>query len=433
MRVLIAFCLGVTTLISAQQTGPLSTARVSHGRPAQFENQFLSIQLLPGWNVAKSFDQALNLVHGKYLLSIDPVFTHASGVIGGRFSEFASGKPSIDAVMRDVDQPAGGGECSQWPPDRMVVSKAIVLINLYTDSSRPEIGCVFPSSGEPAWFGSYFSGEGSETDYAITLTYDTHDVNTLPKKGASDLKFVFGQVAEMLKTLQLKPPIVISRVDPESASPGATVTVYGSGFNLFHEAFAVQFSDFANSPMPPPAVAADGKSLTFEVPPSINTMSCEAGRIEVAEFCLPTPANHVNINDCPPSPYRQTNFCGIPTPPGRYQVWVTATSSTIRSNSVPFAVRAAKPGPVSIVLLYPNYLVSPGEMITVRGGGFTLIGNTVHIGSAAVKDITSPDGTTISFQAPAPAESSLMPGTHTYEAWVSNANGQSNPISFGYR
>src|ERR1035437_5361809 len=88
----------------------------------EFENQHLKIRLSPGWTVAVSGDQVLNLVRGKYILSIDPIFTHASGIIGGRFSECGSGKQSIEAVMANVDQPAGGFECAKIPADAIAVS-----------------------------------------------------------------------------------------------------------------------------------------------------------------------------------------------------------------------------------------------------------------------------------------------------------------------
>jgi hypothetical protein len=80
-----------------------------------------------------------------------------------------------------------------------------------------------------------------------------------------------------------------------------------------------------------------------------------------------------------------------------------------------------------------NYLVSEGDAITVRGDGFTSSGNTVQIGSATVTNVSSPDGKTVTFQAPAPAGSSFIHGIRIYNAWVSNANGQSNSISFDYR
>lgn len=84
-------------------------------------------------------------------------------------------------------------------------------------------------------------------------------------------------------------------------------------------------------------------------------------------------------------------------------------------------------------LLYPNYLVSEGDTITVRGSGFTSTGNTIKIGSTVVTNLSSPDGKTITFQAPGPAGSSFIPGIRIYHASLSNANGQSNSISFDYR
>ena len=60
------------------------------------------------------------------------------------------------------------------------------LSNLYTDRSKSENGCTFPASGQSVWFGSIFCGEGSESEYAITLGYDTDNVNELPAKGSAD-------------------------------------------------------------------------------------------------------------------------------------------------------------------------------------------------------------------------------------------------------
>jgi hypothetical protein len=50
----------------------------------------------------------------------------------------------------------------------------------------------------------------------------------------------------MLKTLDLKPPLLISKANPPSAPPGATVTIYGSGFSVPNFNIAVSFSDFPN-------------------------------------------------------------------------------------------------------------------------------------------------------------------------------------------
>ena len=127
MRLLIALCLVAPTVLLAQHTSSLSHPEATQSYLTGFANQFLAIQIVPGWTVATSTGQTLILVRGKYLLSINPIFTHASGVIGGRFGEIVSGKPSIDAVMCHVNRPAGGFECSDWPLEAIVVSKEISL------------------------------------------------------------------------------------------------------------------------------------------------------------------------------------------------------------------------------------------------------------------------------------------------------------------
>jgi hypothetical protein len=100
---------------------------------------------------------------------------------------------------------------------------------------------------------------------------------------------------------------------------------------------------------------------------------------------------------------------------------------------VPFTIAEPKRSPVSISLIYPNYDVSAGDTITVRGSGFTSTGNTVKIGSAVLQDIPSADSKTITFEAPAPSGDSFIRSIRTYKASVSNSNGESNSITFDYR
>jgi hypothetical protein len=100
---------------------------------------------------------------------------------------------------------------------------------------------------------------------------------------------------------------------------------------------------------------------------------------------------------------------------------------------VAFAVVPPVAAPVLILLLYPNQFVSPGDIITVRGSGFAPTGNTVEIGSAVVGNLSSVDGKTITFQAPARSGESFIRGVRGYWASVSNANGKSNSIFFDYR
>jgi hypothetical protein len=184
--------------------------------------------------------------------------------------------------------------------------------------------------------------------------------------------------------------------------------------------------------MPPPAIAADGKSLTFKIPNSINTVSCQSSRVLIGGFCLPTPPDHVNINDCPQSSDGSPNFCGIPLSPGTYKISVQAEGSGVSSNSASLIVSPTRT-PVAITLLYPNSFVTSGNTITVHGVGFTPTGNTVKIGSSVVENIQSPDRDTITFQAPIPSGNSFDYGNRVYQASVSNSNGESNSISVDYR
>ena len=54
-------------------------------------------------------------------------------------------------------------------------------------------------------------------------------------------------------------------------------------------------------------------------------------------------------------------------PPAIYEISVAAEGSGVYSNPVRFTVAEPKRSPVSILLIYPNYLVSAGDTITVRG------------------------------------------------------------------
>lgn len=399
---------------------------VSSGRSRTFSNQFLTITILPGWTTRPA-DPTLDILHGKYILSINPIFSHASGITGGRFPEIAARMPSVDAVMKRVDQPAGGWVCSQ--ADTMNVSSTISGSNYYTDKSKAGNGCNFPLDPKPAWFGSFFGDRSVVTEHTITLSYDTTDVNKLPKRGSQELRAVFRDAVAMLKTLSLKPPVVITKVDPEAAPVGAVVTIYGSGFNIPDYHASLIFKELPDNSTPEPTVAPDGNSLTFLVPRSINMTSCQPGMIEVEGFCVPTPADHVEINDCPHS----VDFCGAPTTPGNYHIMINLAGTGVISNSVAFTVAPPAASQVAILLLYPNQLVSPGDMITVRGSGFAPAGNTVEIGSAVVGNLSSVNGKTITFQAPTPAGKSFIRGIRIYWASVSNADGRSNLISLEYK
>jgi hypothetical protein len=412
------------------QREPASGGKSNPGRGGRYENPLLSIKIARGWHVGASKDHTLNLTKGKYVLAIDPLFGHASGIIHGRFDEYIGGVRSVGVVMANVDHPAGGWECSQWPADKLKVTNDISLENLYTDGPKVGAGCSFPSSGKSVWFGSYQSGNSDYSEITITLTYDTSNVNELPVKDSRELARVFADVTRMLKTLRFKPPIVISRLSPQSGVPGATITVYGSGFDLFgpgSETLAA-ITDISVPLWAEADVADDGMSLTFEIPDTIDAVGCRLVRGE--KFCSPIPVNGVDINSCPLRDDGKVNYCGIAIPPGPHQVAVRM--GVIQSNAAPITITAPESTPVSISLIYPNLLVSQGDLITIRGKGFTPSENRVQVGDMIVDNIFSNDGETLTFRAPAQLGWAACKRFSACETSVSNAIGKSNSIKIEY-
>ncbi len=406
-----------------------SAAQTSPSR--QIDNRFVTMTILPGW-VSASRDQVLIVTRGKYVLRINPIFTHASGIQGGRFPEITSDMSGIGAVMRGVDQPAEGFECAETSSAAHASAAEAKLNSLYTDSSKTGNGCVFPDDGKSAWFGATAECV-DQAECTITLDYDADDVNALPKKDSAELKQVFGEVETMLRTLHFKQFFSIARVIPEAVAPGGIVTVYGTGFNIPGFPVTIGFNELRDTLVEAPKVAEDGRSLTFKAPVSLQMISCPSGKIEVSGWCVPIPPNHVDINDCPPNRDGSTNFCGVPIPAKMYHLYASLASAALETDEVPLKVKPSASGPVSILLLYPDFIIGPDQSIRVRGKGFTPTGNTVQIGSAVVKNVPSADGKTLVFRASKPAGATLLPHFPAFEAFVSNANGKSNSIVVSYR
>jgi hypothetical protein len=255
-------------------------------------------------------------------------------------------------------------------------------------------------------------------------------VNELLKKGSPHLTQVFKDVQTMLRTMELKPPLVISGIEPKTAQPGMAITIFGSGFNLPGNGVRPTLVRFPNLEMPP-TIATDGKSLTFVLPSSFSVSTCPPGYVNKDENCVVVPAGHDATNDCPRRSGDATNFCGMPLPPGTYELRIVG--SMVQSNRVDLLIKPPKPAPVLISMLYPSLGLDPDDTITVRGKGFTAIGNTVRIGSAQVNNVPSSDGTTLTFPAPMPAGNSVTPGLACYQASITNANGESNSIAVVYK
>lgn len=427
-RIFLFLCFVSATALPLKATQATVPAALPHSR--HFENPCMSLRVLRGWTMAppnplNGESCHLSVTKGHYVLAIDPIFGHASPVPGGRFNEIVGGQPSVDAVMGDVDLPAGGFECSLTPMPKIWVNRAITLANLYTDPAKAKgnkYGCHFPTEPSPVWFASFVSGEGPQSDYKITLTYDSADINALPRKDSPELAQVLDQVVGMLRTLVFKPPLEITRIVPSSAPAGATVTVYGHGFTLLGQGPAI-FEELRNSASLVTRVAPDGRSLTFVVPASITTMECPPGEIEMNGWCVAAPPGHIDINDCPTSGNQSAQLCSVPTPPATYHV-----SLWEGGNAVPFTLTASPPTSVSLLLLYPTAYVQPGDFATLRGSGFTPTGNTVHIGATLVQDLRSADGS-IRFAVPHVASS----GFKAFPVFVSNTKGVSNSLTLTYR
>ena len=199
-----------------------------------YENQYMKFTVLGGWVVSEAdtivfvdrtttVKPAVNNTKGDYILSVDPLYQHASGIVGGRFSELTRGLVSFELVMENIPKPAGGDECATIE-SRTIAGSLITLEDYYTarnsyryDADRPEteFPCHIPVDGVSAWFGSATSGAADEAfgrataptpsnEYAITLSYSTVDPNKLPKKGSQELNEIFDEVNSMLQTLRLK-------------------------------------------------------------------------------------------------------------------------------------------------------------------------------------------------------------------------------------
>ncbi len=425
-RVAVSILLFSATIAVTQNSSP---------RGRTFENQYLKMTILPGWTVISSPPE-VKVTHDKYVLTINSIYVHASGVEGGRFGEATAEMPSVTAVRADVEGPWGTTCAQDQPGQEIIVNAKMSLGNLYTDDTKANVdgGCKFPSDGKSAWFGALFVGEGSESEYTITLGYDTTDVNELPKKGTPKLTQVLNDVKTMLKTLELKPPVVVSRIEPKSARPGETIKVFGSGFNLPGNGVEPTFVKLPNLETSNPTISPDRKSLTFVIPTSISVSTCPLGYLQKDGFCVVEPAGHDETNDCPRRDGGSANFCGVPFPPGTYELQMSG--SMVQSNRVTLSVLPPKPTPISISMLYPNRGISPGESITVRGRGFTPTGNTVKIGNSVVSNVPSPNGETLAFQAPALSGADLITsGAYlkaSVQAFVENAKGNSNSIALDY-
>ncbi|KKW08479.1 MAG: Peptidoglycan-binding domain 1 protein [Candidatus Kaiserbacteria bacterium GW2011_GWA2_49_19] len=207
--------------------------------------------------------------------------------------------------------------------------------------------------------------------------------------------------------------VAISSLSVSAGPIGTSVTIYGSGFDpAYNNVY------FGNTPIPG-NVASNGNSLTFTVPASFNSNCSGYGCYLMNQF----------IN------------------PGVYPVYVTNTRGTSNSlmfsvtgggtSSCPWYVNFGNCGNwnsgaywnASINSLYP-ISGGVGTSVTVFGSGFSQRGNTVHFGPGVVTNITSADGTSLSFLVPAQLTGlgSQTMAVGTYNISVTNERGATSNV-----
>lgn len=138
-----------------------------------------------------------------------------SGVEGGRFAEYASGAPSVDAVLTEYDGSSFGiGQANTIRVNNVAISRT----DLYV-SSKDTGSCKKPSGNKSLWYfsvvgnginhfdGVSFSGVG----WVATMAYNSKVIDSFPVKSSSDLNQALSQMTEMVQTLNIKTPRIVQR------------------------------------------------------------------------------------------------------------------------------------------------------------------------------------------------------------------------------
>ena len=177
-----------------------------------YENQYLEITIPAGWSYSVAQTGAINITKDGYILYINPRMEQASGVIGGRFSEIARGAPSADAVIREhPSNPCGMQE--------IAISQEITgmitghqRFDWYVNNQTTGNNCNAPNDGSTIWYFSYVSKDGyinyyvqdGQLGYVITMSFDSGNVNQLPRKDSKALDEKLVEMSSILETLVLK-------------------------------------------------------------------------------------------------------------------------------------------------------------------------------------------------------------------------------------
>lgn len=187
--------------------------------------------------------------------------------------------------------------------------------------------------------------------------------------------------------------VSISSLSVTSAAPGASVTVYGSGFDYSNNTVYVGNMPIANLP------SYYGNAISFVVPSYLS------GQVQVYVTNTRGTSNALTLS-----------IVGSSYPCGTYQYYGSCPQG----------------GMPTISSLSPQS-GAVGSTVTVFGTGFTTTGNSVRFGQGVITNLNSIDGRSISFTVPSQLTGYGSAAVYlgTYNVSVTNAAGYtSNALPF---
>ncbi len=199
--------------------------------------------------------------------------------------------------------------------------------------------------------------------------------------------------------------VSVTALSPSSAQAGASVTIYGTGFDFSNNTVYVGSTPIAN------IASYSGASLTFTVPAYLT------GTVQVYVANSRGTSNALTLAI---TSYNQG--CSYPYGTGY------GNSCTC---SYPYYANCAS-GMPTLSALVPNS-GAVGSSVTVYGSGFSATGNSVRFGVGVIANLNSSDGQSVSFTVPAQQTGygSQMTMLGTYQVSVTNSAGfTSNALPF---
>jgi hypothetical protein len=208
-----------TTSISPSITESTSSPTASPITGSTYETDVIKVTIPDGWtseeatisasNDGSSSKQvpnsaAVNITKGNYILYINAEGQPSGGPDTGRLSDIMPGAPSADAVIPTQPNECGTSETHDgFTTDHPRVDLYIASTDKADDCNPPKTGTV--------WYFSYmgpgaFSLYSDDTTHAlaITMAYNSKDVNKLPSKDDPTLATTLTEMTSIAKTLQVK-------------------------------------------------------------------------------------------------------------------------------------------------------------------------------------------------------------------------------------